>query len=101
MEKSYSNKYAVYVAIGRVMAVLCGFVIPIYLTRFLTKHDYGLYCQFFTLETFLGGILVLGIPTCIYYYYSKLTDRRKSLLFNNLLLLIFAALIGITIINIP
>lgn len=100
-EKKYNNKYAVYVAFGRVLAMLCGFIVPIYLTRFLTKHDYGLYSQFFTLEAFLGGILVLGIPTCIYYYYPKLAGKRKSLLLNNLTLLILAALIGVAIINIP
>ena len=101
VKKNYSNKYAVYVAIGRVLSMICGFIVPIYLTRFLTKHDYGLYSQFFTLEHFLGGILVLGIPTCIYYYYPKMVGRRKSLLFNNITLLMLAALLGIAVINIP
>ena len=100
-ERSYSNKYAAYVAFGRVLAMLCGFVVPIYLTRFLTKHDYGLYSQFFTLENFLGSILVLGIPTCIYYYYPKFAGKRKSMLLNNLVLLLLAAVLGIVLINIP
>ena len=100
-EQKYTNKYAVYVAIGRVLAMLCGFVVPIYLTRFLTKHDYGLYSQFFTLENFLGTILVLGIPTCLYYYYPKFVGKRKSLFLNNLTLLICTALLGIVIVNIP
>lgn len=100
-EKGYSNNYAVYVALGRVLAMLCGFVVPVYLTRFLTKHDYGLYSQFFTLENFLGSILGLGISTCIYYYYPKLVGNRKSFLLNNVTLIMIAAFLGIVIINIP
>ena len=97
----YTNQYATYVAIGRVLSMLCGFIMPIYLSRFLTKHDYGLYSQFFTLEHFLGTILILGVPTCIYYYYPKLVGKRKSLLLNNLTLLTIVATLGIVLINIP
>ncbi len=99
--KDYSNKYAVYIAAGRIASLICGFILPIYLTRFLSKHDYGLYSQFFTLEYFLGGVLSLGIPTCIYYFYPKMIGQRKSLLFNNLLTLSFVAFVGVVLLNIP
>lgn len=101
MGNKYSNRYAVYVAIGRVLSMLCGFVVPIYLTRFLSKHDYGLYSQFFTLEHFIGTILTLGIPTCIYFFYPKMVGGRKTLILNNLLLLTVTAFLGIVILNIP
>ena len=47
-----SNSFAVYVAVGKLIAMVCNFVLPIFLTRFLSKSDYGLYSQFYNIHGF-------------------------------------------------
>lgn len=96
-----SNSFAVYVAIGKLIAMVCNFVLPIFLTRFLTKSDYGLYSQFYSIYGFLWYVLSMGIPASLYYFYPRVDGSRRALLLNNYLIMAIVSLLGIVVVNIP
>ena len=97
-----SNSFAIFTATGRVLAMLCSFAMPIFLTRFLTKADYGLYSQFYTLLTFCGSIFAFGIQSNLYYFLPKADDsKKKSILGNTLFLLSASAVVAAILLEIP
>ena len=73
-----SNSFAVYVAIGKLIAMVCNFITPIFLARYLTRGNYGLYSQFLSIHGFLWSILSMGIPASLYYFYPRLEGRRRE-----------------------
>lgn len=65
-----------YIALGKLMALLLSFVMPLCLTRFLTPNDYGIYSQFYTFLFFIVPIFSCGIPSSLYFYYR--TESSES-----------------------
>ena len=102
MSGTNSNKFAVYVAAGRIIAMLTQFIMPVFLTHYLSEQNYGLYSQFYLLLTFLGTILCFGIQSNLYYFFSKSSnDTKSALVWNNLFIMCVAGLIGVSILAIP
>ena len=101
-EKStVSNKFAVYIAIGKVVAMVAQFLMPLFLTRFLSKSDYGLYSQFYLLLSFLGTIFCFGLPSNLYYFYPKSTeDTKHKLVWNTYLMTLLAGIVGVLLLGI-
>lgn len=98
MNGSNSNKFAVYVAAGRILAMLAQFAMPVFLTHYLSKSDYGLYAQFYLLLTFLGTIFCFGIQSNLYYFFPKYPLEKHSLLvWNNLIIMTLTGCLGITL----
>lgn len=98
MNGSSSNKFAFYVAAGRILAMLAQFVIPVFLTRYLSKSDYGLYAQFYLLLTFLGTILCFGIQSNLYYFFPKYPVKKHSnLVWNNIIIMTLSGCLGMSI----
>lgn len=96
------NRIALYVAIGKIMAMLAQFIMPLFLTRYLTKQDYGLYSQFYLIFGFLLSILGMGIPSSLYFFYPKSSDQEKnSLVWGTYLMLIIVGMIGCGVFMIP
>ena len=97
-----NNRIAFYVAVGKILAMVAQFIMPLFLTRFLTKHDYGLYSQFYLLFGFLLSILGMGMQSNLYFFYPKSTEREQNhLVWGTYLLLLFMALIGCVVFLIP
>ena len=77
-KRTSDNRIAFYVAAGKILAMIAQFVMPLFLTRFLTKHDYGLYSQFYLIFGFLLSVFGMGIQANLYYFYPKVV-RLKNL----------------------
>ncbi len=101
-EKSaVSNKFAVYIAIGKVVAMVAQFVMPLFLTRFLSKSDYGLYSQFYLLLSFLGTVFCFGLPSNLYYFYPKSEKEiQHKLVWNTYLITLLAGIVGVLLLGI-
>lgn len=98
-----TNHIAVYIAAGKLIAMVLNFVTPLFLTRFLSKGDYGLYSQFITVFLFLGSIFGMGIQSNLYFFYtSAKTEQEKGLLITNTFILqILTTTIGLLLLLIP
>lgn len=84
------------------MAMMTQFVMPLFLTRFLTKTDYGIYSQFYLLLTFLGGILTFGMQSNLYYFFPKYDEKKSgNLVWNNVFLMCLLGMAGCLIVSIP
>ena len=96
------NRIAFYVAIGKILAMLAQFIMPLFLTRYLTKQDYGLYSQFYLIFGFLLSIFGMGMPSSLYFFYPKSSDKEKnSLVWGTYLMLIVVGLICCGVFMIP
>lgn len=76
-------KQTFWLAGGRILAMLVTFVLPFFLTRILSKNEYGIYAQFNTVSQFITAIFAFGFPASLYYFFpSSPTDRHRALLGN-------------------
>lgn len=97
-----SNKYAIYIAIGKIGAMIAQFMMPLFLTRFLSKADYGLYCQFYLLLGMMGSILSFGVQSNLYYFFPNTdTEKKTKLIWNTFITVCILALLGSGIALIP
>jgi len=97
-----SNSFAIFTATGRILAMLAGFVMPLFLTRFLSQENYGLYSQFYVLLGFTGSIFSFGMQSNLYYFYPG-SDKstQKSLVCNTLITMILFSLVAALFLAIP
>lgn len=96
------NRIALYVAVGKILAMVAQFVMPLFLTRFLSKYDYGIYSQFYLIFGFLLSILGMGVQSNLYFYYPKSQDSEKnSLVWGTLFLLTCFGIVGCGLFLIP
>lgn len=85
---SGTQKLAGSLIVGKLFALIATFTIPMFLTRFLTKADYGLYAQLYTVLVFLTGFFGFGISSNLYYYYPTANQyNRRIYVFQTLLLM--------------
>lgn len=97
-----NNSFAIYTATGRILAMLCNFVVPLFLTRYLTKGDYGLYSQFYMVLTFTGSVFSFGLQSNLYYFYPGASENeQKSLIGNTFVVLLLFALLAFVFVEIP
>ncbi len=97
-----SNRFAIYLLIGRMFTMAASFTMPLILVRFMSQSDYGVFSQFYTLYTAVYVILALGLHTNIFYFYPTASkeDADKYVSNTTVLLLLFG-IIGGTIMYIP
>lgn len=88
-----SNRFALYIAIGRIVSMLAGFVMPLVLIRYMTQDDYGVFSQFFTIYSAMYLMLAMGIHTNLFYFHS-VPEYRDSCGANTIVLLLGACLIS-------
>jgi O-antigen/teichoic acid export membrane protein len=87
---------------GKIIALLATFAMPLFLTRFLSKYEYGIFSQFFVVVNFCSMIFTLGIHSNLYYFYPNATDQeRKSLIIQTFIFLMLFTLLAISLVNIP
>jgi O-antigen/teichoic acid export membrane protein len=99
---SGTGKQAAAIITGKIVALLATFAIPLVLTRFLSKDEYGIFSQFYLVVFFCTSFFCMGIQTNLYYFYPTASDKnRKSLIFQTFIFLLFSAIIAICFLNIP
>lgn len=100
--KQLSNRFAIYLTIGRMISMVAAFIMPLVLVRCMSQHDYGIFSQFFTLYGAIYVILALGVHTNIFYFCpSASKNDSDKYVSNTLSLLIFFGIIGAAIMFIP
>lgn len=101
MERA-SNKFALWLAIGRILSMLVVFVMPLILTRVLPQSDYGIFSQFFTLYMAFNVIFALGFHSNLFYFYPTADERGKDeYVSNTLFLLLVMSLVSVGVLSIP
>lgn len=64
--------------VGRVLAYVVMFFVPIVNTRALTQEEYGYYKQFHLIFETLTPLLMLGFPMSLQYYLPRARDAREK-----------------------
>lgn len=101
MERA-SNKFALWLAIGRILSMLVSFAMPLVLTRVLAQSDYGVFSQFFTLYMAFFVIFGLGFHSNLFYYYPTADENaRDEYVSNTFLLLITMSVVAVGVLAVP
>lgn len=99
---AYGSRQAMIIAMGKILAMVATFIVPLFLTRFLSKSDYGIYSQFYTITLFLAQIFIMGIPVGLYYFFPTATPSKQNLLVKNTYFaLLILAVLSVALLNIP
>ena len=97
-----NNSFALFTATGRILAMVAGFLMPIFLTRYLTQENYGLYFQFNVLIGFMSRIFSFGMQSNLFYYFPNSNEiRQKALVGNTYCTLIVFAIVALVLLLIP
>ncbi len=97
-----SNKFALWISIGRISSMLVVFAMPLILTRFLSKEDYGVFSQFFTLYSALYIIFGFGLSSNLFYFYPTANkDDQEKYVSNTFFMMIFMSVISIALLSLP
>ena len=97
-----SNRFAIYLLIGRMFTMVASFIMPLVLVRFMSQSDYGVFSQFYTLYTAIYVILAFGLHTNIFYFYPTATKKdADKYISNTTVLLLLFGFIGGAIMYIP
>lgn len=83
-----SDRFAAWIAVGRIFSMLATFAMPLILTRCLSVADYGVFSQFFTLYTVLYAMFAVGIHTNLFFFYPNSSKNRQNECVSNTLLLL-------------
>ena len=97
-----SNRFAIYIAGGRLISMLAGFIMPLALVRVMSQFDYGVFSQFFTLYTSFYVICAMGIHTNLFYFCPNATkEDTDKYVSNTLFLLITFSIIAMAAMFLP
>ena len=97
-----SNRFALWLTIGRIFSMLVLFAMPMVMTRLLSQSDYGVFSQFFTLYLTLNVIFALGFHANLYYYYPTAEEEGKDeYVSNTLLFLLLMSLLSALALSFP
>ena len=96
------GKQTIYLAAGKIIALMANFVIPLFLTRVLAKEEYGFYSQFNTVLFFLVSFFSFTMSTNLYYFFPTVeTSKKKIIVFQTILFLIIFSLLSAFFIYLP
>lgn len=97
-----SNRFALWLTIGRIFSMLVTFAMPLIMTRVLSQSDYGIFSQYFTLYMSLHVMFALGFHSNLFYYYPTAGKSEKDeYVSNTLFLLLLMSLFAVLILSIP
>lgn len=97
-----SNRFALWLAIGRILSMLVVFAMPLVLTRILSQSDYGVFSQYFTLYMTFNVIFSLGFHSNLFYFYPTAEDAKKDVIVSNtLFLLLLMSLFSVLTLSTP
>lgn len=97
-----SNRFALWISIGRITSMLVVFAMPLILTRYLSKADYGIFSQFFTLYSALYIIFGFGLTSNLFYYYPTANkDDKEKFISNSFFLMFLMGLVALIVLLLP
>lgn len=100
--KDSTTKQTGAILAGKFIALFVSFIMPVFLTRYLSKSEYGVYNQFLLVITFCVGFFSMGIQSNLYFFYPNASAQsKKYLVFNTLSILMILDLFTIGLISIP
>jgi O-antigen/teichoic acid export membrane protein len=100
--KVSDNKQIFWLAFGKIIALLATLTIPLFLTRFLDKEEYGFYNQFNTVLFFLTSFFSFGMHSNIFYFYPILKRfEKKTIIIHTIAFLLGFSLLSALFIYIP
>jgi len=89
-------------AVGKLLAQFLTFFMPLFLSRFLSKHDYGIYAQFNVASSFILALASFGLPSSIYYFFANTEARQhRAVIYNTVLAMMLGAGIACALLAIP
>ncbi len=83
-----SNRFALWLTIGRILSMLVVFAMPLVMTRVLSQSDYGVFSQYFTLYMALNVIFALGFHSNLFYFYPTGNEQERDEYVSNTLFLL-------------
>jgi O-antigen/teichoic acid export membrane protein/peptidoglycan/xylan/chitin deacetylase (PgdA/CDA1 family) len=87
---------------GKIFALLVTFGMPLFLTRYLSKNDYGLFSQFYLIITFIAFFFSISFQSNLFYFYPVAGSReRKSLVFLTFIFLTILSLVAVAFTGFP
>jgi len=90
------------VSLGKILAMIASFIIPVVLTRYLSKEEYGIYGQFNAVFFFIAGLFSLGIRSNLFYFYPNADHKeREILVFQTFAILFMLSIIASFVIITP
>jgi len=96
------GKQAFLLTLGKLLALAATFLMPVFLTRFLTIQEYGFYVQFNAITAFLIAIFSFGIHNNLYYFFPAVdVGQRRALVFNSLFALCAGAIVVFALLAFP
>lgn len=82
------KKLATSLFLGKVIAFVVRFFLPVILVRMITKTEYGIYQQFLLMTGFFMYFLNTGIRSSLLFFYPKAKQKEKSELINQTFLIL-------------
>jgi O-antigen/teichoic acid export membrane protein len=99
---SDSGKLTASLITGKIIALIVTFGMPLFLTRYLNKSDYGLFSQFYLVITFIAFFSSISFQANLFYFYPVADFReRKSLIFTTFIFLTLLSFITVGFMGIP
>ena len=87
---------------GKIFALFVTFGMPLFLTRYLSKSDYGLFSQFYLIITFIAFFFSISFQANLFYFYPVAGSReRKSLVFLSFIFLTILSLAAVAFVGFP
>lgn len=87
---------------GKIIALAVTFGMPLFLTRYLSKSDYGLFSQFYLIITFVTFFFSISFQSNLFYFYPVSDNReRRSLVFISFIFLTLLSFVAIGFIVFP
>jgi O-antigen/teichoic acid export membrane protein len=99
---SNSQKQSISLIAGKMFALVAAFVIPLFLARYLSKADYGIYARIIVIMTFIQGFFSFEVGSSLYYFYPLANPNdRKIYIFQAILLLFILSFFAAFLISFP
>jgi len=96
------EKQTFWLAFGKILALLATLAIPLFLTRFLSKEDYGFYSQFNTVLYFFVYFFSFAMSTNLYFFFPIVNeDKKKVVIFQTFIFLFLFSLLSALFIYVP
>ena len=88
------KKQTFWLVIGKFLALLTTFGVPLFLTRVLSKEEYGFYRQFNSVLFFFALFFSFGVNANLYYFFPTVKDNKKKAVVIQSLIFLFVLSLG-------
>jgi len=97
-DKTTLTSRAAWLVLGKTLAFLLAFALPLLLVRRMSQYEFGLYKQIFLFVTTAMMLLPLGFHMSAYYFLPREPQWGKQIVLNILLFEVLVAIIACALI---